>query len=197
MYKKTDKLRITENHLQILTLFTAGFDKEYYIREVQKLLGISPRTAQLILEDLERKAVLESHKKGKIKIYKIKKSQTAEGYLTLAEIYKKISFLESNLLIREIVEKITPHIEGILVIFGSYAKGVQKKSSDLDIFIAGSYNDNAIKKISNLYGIKVNVKNYPMKLFKKKIKESILLKEITDNHIIISGADVFVAEVLK
>ncbi|MCX6710529.1 MAG: hypothetical protein NTZ02_00385 [Candidatus Woesearchaeota archaeon] len=47
-----NKLNITENHLQALSLFTNGFEREYYIREVGKLLRISPRTAQLILEDL-------------------------------------------------------------------------------------------------------------------------------------------------
>ena len=64
MYKK---IRITENTLQVLSLFTNDFNREYYIREVKKLLKISPRTAQLILEDLEDKGVIESKTKGKIK----------------------------------------------------------------------------------------------------------------------------------
>ena len=55
MYKKVN---ITENHFRILSLFSNGFDREYYIREVQRLLKISPRTSQLILADLEKKAIL-------------------------------------------------------------------------------------------------------------------------------------------
>src|SRR3989344_165074 len=100
MYKKVNKLGITENHMQILSLFTRGFDKEYYIREVQKILKISPRTAQLLLDDLEKKAVLESKKRGKIKAYFLKKSITAKEYLLFTEQYKKLSFFENNLLIR-------------------------------------------------------------------------------------------------
>ena len=69
-----DKINITENGLQIIALFTNGFDSEYYIREVEKLLKISPRTAQLILEDLEDKGIIESKIKGKIKLYKLKKN---------------------------------------------------------------------------------------------------------------------------
>ena len=64
MYKK---IRITENTMQILSLFINDFAREYYIREVEKLLEISPRTAQLILEDLEDKGVIESKTKGKLK----------------------------------------------------------------------------------------------------------------------------------
>jgi hypothetical protein len=30
MYEKVNKLGITENHVQVLTLFTNGFDREYY-----------------------------------------------------------------------------------------------------------------------------------------------------------------------
>ena len=43
-----NKINITENGLQIISLFTNGFDREYYIREVEKLLKISSRTAQLM-----------------------------------------------------------------------------------------------------------------------------------------------------
>jgi predicted nucleotidyltransferase len=197
MYKKVNKLNITENNLQVLSLFTTGFDKQYYIREVQKLLKISPRTAQLILEDLEKKTVLESKKKGKIRVYEIKKSRIAKEYLVLKELYKRIYFLESNLLIKEITEKITPHVKGIFIIFGSYAKGTQKEDSDLDVFITGSYNRNITNEISKLYGLKISVRNYPHNIFEKKIGDSILLKEIIDNHVIILGTEDFVDKVLK
>mgnify|MGYP001569521704 CR=1 FL=1 len=66
---------ISETQLKIISLFTKGFDREYYIREVTQLLSISPRTAQLNLEDLEKNGLLEATTKGKIKLYKIKKNQ--------------------------------------------------------------------------------------------------------------------------
>ncbi|MFH1432158.1 MAG: nucleotidyltransferase domain-containing protein [archaeon] len=187
-----EKLNITENHLQALTLFTRGFDREYYIREVQKLLKISPRTAQLILNDLEKKAVLESKLKGKIRTYRLKNTQSAIDYLIIAEQYKKISFLENKPMIKEIITKITPSITGIGLIFGSYAKGLQKKESDLDIFIAGDYDKNTIKKTSELYGIELSAKSYPREIFEKEIKRDILLKEIQNDHIIFQDAERFI-----
>lgn len=197
MYEKVNKLGITENHVQVLTLFTNGFDREYYIREVQKLLNVSPRTAQLVLEDLEGKTVLESQTRGKIKVYRLRKSMMAREYLILAEEYKRISFLEKNNLIREIVEKIIPHIKGIAVVFGSYAKGIQKEDSDVDVFIAGDYNKSKIDNISKMYGVNISVKKYPLDLFEKEIRSDLLLKEIIENHVVVSGTESFINIVLQ
>lgn len=80
-----EKINITENTLQVLSLFTNDFRKEYYIREVEKLLKISPRTAQLILEELENKGVLESKIKGKIRIFKLNPNVFTKRYLTFVE----------------------------------------------------------------------------------------------------------------
>jgi len=77
-------------------MFTKGFNKEHYIREAQRAVGISPRWAQLVLEDLEKRAVLESKTRGKIKVYSIKKTAIAKDYLCLAETQKRINFMECN-----------------------------------------------------------------------------------------------------
>ncbi|MFH0752643.1 MAG: nucleotidyltransferase domain-containing protein [archaeon] len=192
-----DKLNITENHLNILELFTQGFDKEYYIREVQKLLKISPRTAQLILEDLEKKAVLESTTKGKIKLYKIKQTAEAREYITFTEIYKRINFMEKSLEIREIIDRLAPKINGIGFIFGSYVKGIEKKDSDLDIFIAGTYDKKEFERLSNLYDLKLDIKNYPLSLFKRKINEDILIREVLDNHVMLCGSEELINMIIK
>jgi len=192
-----EKIRITENTLQVLALFTDEFSSEYYIREVKKLLKISPRTAQLILEDLENKGVIESKTKGKIKAYKIKLSEHTKRYLVFVEQYKTIAFLEKDLMIKEIVEKITPNIKGIGIIFGSYVKGIEKKGSDLDIFVVGNYDKEEIKRISKNLGIDISVKCYPIKIFEKNINKDILLKEILKNHIVFVNAEQFIQKVLK
>ena len=91
------KIKMTENTLQVLSLFTNDFKREYYIREVEKLLKISPRTAQLILEDLENKGIVESKTKGKIKAYKINPSEFTKKNLVFADQYKSFAFLQNSL----------------------------------------------------------------------------------------------------
>ncbi len=192
-----EKIRITENTLQVLSLFTNDFKRGYYVREVEKILKISPRTAQLILEDLENKGIVQSKIKGKIKIFKINQSDFTKKYLVFVEQYKAIAFLEKRLMIKEIIEKITHHIKGIGIIFGSYVKGLEKKDSDLDIFVAGNYNRNEIKKVSRNLGIEISVKCYPIKTFENNLNKDILLKEILKNHIVFMNAEQFIEEVFK
>ena len=192
-----NKINITENGLQIISLFTNGFDREYYIREVEKLLKISPRTAQLILEDLENKGIVESKVKGKIKSYKLKINELSNRYLTFVELYKSIAFMEKNLLVKEVIEKIGHFIDGIGVIFGSYAKGTSNKESDLDIFIAGDYEKEEIKKVSRNLGIEISIKCYPLKTFEKNVNQDILIKEVLKNHIVFKNTELFIQKVLK
>ena len=192
-----NKINITENNLQVLSLFTNGFDKEYYIREVEKILKISPRTAQLVLEDLENKGIVESKTRGKIKSYKLKINDLSKRYLAFVEQYKTISFMEKNLLVKEVIEKISLFIEGIGIIFGSYAKATSNKESDLDIFIAGKYEREEIKKVSRNLGIEISVKCYPLKTFEKNLIQDILVKEVLKNHIVFINTELFIQKVLK
>src|SRR3989344_9293924 len=110
-------------------------------------------------------------------------NESSKKYLLFVEQYKLIAFMEKNLLIKEIIEKISPYIEGIGIIFGSYAKETAHKESDLDIFIAGKYNEGEVKKVSRNFGVEISVKCYPIKTFENNVNRDILLKEILKNHI--------------
>lgn len=195
-YLLNNNPRITENHLKVISLFTSGYNKNLYIREVNRLLNISPRTAQLILNSLESKGVLESIFRGKIKSYFLRKNSTSKNYLILAESYKTTLFMDKNPLVGEIIEKILPLISGIGLIFGSYAKGTQNKESDLDIFVIGYIENNKIREISKTYQIEINLVVYPLEKYKSVINKDILVKEVLENHIAIKNIDGFVLTVM-
>jgi uncharacterized protein len=195
MSKKVNKL--SETHLKVISLFTRGYKVEYYIREVEKLLKISSRTALLTLNDLEKRQILESTTRGKIRLFKIQPSLITKEYFSLCEVYKRIHFFEKNQLVREIMEKLIPHVEGITVIFGSYAKGLQKEDSDLDILVVGTHDKKRIREIEKTYGISINIKQYPTNIFKKELHKDTLLKEVVANHIVISGIDDFIKDVIQ
>ena len=146
---------------------------------------------------MEKKAILESKIRGKIRLYKLKRTDTAKNYLILAEQYKKIAFLESHELVKEIVSKIAPYIQGIACIFGSYAKQTATKDSDLDILIAGDCNLKEIKNISKTYGIEISIKKYSLEAFEKNIRNDILIKEVLNTHIILLNTEKFVEIAFK
>lgn len=190
-------IKVNDMDLKVLSLFTKGYDKEYYIREVEKLLCVSSRTALVTLSKLESKGILKSKIRGKIKNYTIEKSALSREFFILTEQYKKIQFLEKNHLVKEVLEKIDGFLEGIVIVFGSYSKGLQKDNSDLDLFIVGKFNERKIKEIGKNYGVDLNIKSYPMKIFEKEIEDDILLKEVVENHILIKNVDCFVRTVIR
>ncbi len=189
--------KVNDTDLKILSLFTKGYDKEYYIREVEKLIDVSSRTAFVTLAKLEKMGILESKYKGKIKIYSIKKSIISREFFLLTEQYKRIQFLEENHLIKEVIEKADEFIQGMVLIFGSYAKGIQKEDSDLDMFVVGKFDDAKVKEVGKKYGIEINIKSYPMGIFEKEIHDDVFLKEVAGNHISIKDAEGFVRKATK
>ncbi|MBL7170353.1 MAG: nucleotidyltransferase domain-containing protein [Candidatus Aenigmarchaeota archaeon] len=190
MYKKVN---ITENHLQALILFTKGYNKEYYIREVQRLLKISPRASQLILDNLEKLGALKSKTRGKIKLYSLKKeNEISKQYIKLAEKYKLITFLTEKTEIKHLLKEInniSPRTT--LIIFGSYAKNIEKKGSDLDILaITGvSFNKKDIENLEKTHTFKISVKTVKTTEFDKN---DTLIKEVTENHVILQNGDLFI-----
>lgn len=192
-----EKLNITENTLRILSLFTKGFNRDYYIREIQKMLKISPRTAQTLLEDLEKKGILQSTHRGKIRVFKLNKNLFSKNYLILTEQYKKLCLIQKNLLIKEILEQSANTVEGIGVIFGSHAKNQQKKDSDIDIFIAGKYDKEKFENLSKIFNIDINIKSCSLSTFEKNMHKDHLLVEVLKNHIVFAGSELFIETVLK
>lgn len=104
---------------------------------------------------------------------------------------RTLHFYKKNILIKEIAEKINPLIQGTAVIFGSYAKGIEKNDSDIDILIIGKCNENEINKISNVFNKEISLKIY------SKFKKDILTKEVIKNHIIIKNTEQFIEEIIN
>ena len=69
------------------------------------------------------------------------------------------------------------------LIFGSYAKSIEKKDSDIDIYI--DTEDRKLREEVNRLDSRLSVK------IGKYDKSNLLIKEIEKNHIIIKGVELF------
>ncbi|QYZ79792.1 hypothetical protein E2N92_10305 [Methanofollis formosanus] len=190
------KLDITENDLLVLALFSDGYDREYYIREVCTHLPITHGTAQTVLVRLEEKRVLASSQHGKIRLFRIKTGEISIQYFVLAEIYKKIRFMEEHPYISEMMDRISSFTRGTTLLFGSYAKGTETEESDLDVFVAGAYDEREVAKIGKMYDVEINVKAYPETAFDLKYRSDPLVCEVKKHHIVWKNAESFVREVM-
>ena len=184
-----EKINITENTLKVLSMYTRGYDKEHYIREVSRIMQISPRTSQLILSDLEKKGILTSKQRGKTLLFSLnKQNPIAKAYVKLAEDYKLVAFLSENNEVKYLLEELGEiDDEAIFAIFGSYAKGTRKKDSDFDLFAVSHKTSikDKIKALEGKHSFRISVKMANKKTFEKK---DVLTTEVLENHVCLQNS---------
>lgn len=157
---------------------------ENHVRGIAKLLNESHSTVLRKLNDLKKENVVDSMVEGKNKIFFLRDNLIAKNYIKKAELQKLSRLLreypELGVLFEEILKKTD---DRLVVLFGSYAKGLAKKDSDIDIYIE-TKSRNVKKTIEEIHS-KISVKTGTFDI------RSPLIKEITKDHIIIKGIEVF------
>jgi len=183
---------------EVMKEFLGDYNKQIYGRGLIGKVNMSPKGIALTLNNLEKEKILISKKMAGVKYFSLnKKNVLIKRYLVIIEIINSIRFLEKNIKIKHIVSGLVKAGQ-IICIFGSYAKGNQKKDSDLDLFVVGNFDEKQIKEIGEEYKLKISIKNTSKLNFIKSIKENnILVKEILANHVLLSGYEEFVKEVTK
>ena len=155
-----------------------------HVRGIAKKLNESHSTILRKLDNLKKENVIDSRKEGKNKIFYLKKNLVSRTYILQAELHKLTKLLRQNpelsIIFEEVLKKSD---EKLVVLFGSYAKGLAKKDSNIDIYIE-TKSKNVKKTIEEIHS-KINVK---IGTFDTK---SPLIKEIIKDHVIIRGIEVF------
>ena len=159
-------------------------NEENHIRGIAKKLFTNPMTIMRKVKELEKENVIDYKIKGKNKVYSLKKTAEARSYIIKSENYKLVKLLSRYPSLRIIVDKIQEDSRiKLAVLFGSYAKGLAGKDSDIDIYIETQNRD--LRDNIRLLDSKLSVK------IGKYDKSSLLIKEIEKNHIIIKGAEIY------
>lgn len=154
-----------------------------HIRMIAKELKLIPSTVMRNINHLVDENVVDFKLEGKNKKYSLKQTPEANNYLLMTEQYKLLNALK-NPKIRKITKELIEQTNGeLIVLFGSYAKSMERKESDIDIYIETK--DTGLKeklsKISDKLSIKIGALN----------KDDLLTKEIIKNHILIQNAERF------
>jgi len=179
---------LNNNSLEILESFSGDYKKNIYGRDISKKLKMNQKTVSNILNKLEKENILKFSIEGKNKYYYLNNlNYKIKEIIKIIEINRKIKLIEKYKKFSELFNKLESRIEGVLIIFGSYANFLTNEKSDLDILIIGKHQE--LKDLEELYNIKINI----VKIDKNKFnKEDILIKEIIKNHIIFKGMEEFI-----
>jgi predicted nucleotidyltransferase len=181
---------------EFLGKYTGSFTGSY----IAKKRFLNQKSVANTLNKLEDEGLLKSKTMGKNKEFSLNLGnlEVVKNFITAAEHLRTANFFRKHPIIKEALSKSKPAFDGIVIVFGSYAKDTQKKDSDLDVFVAGTYDKNKVSKISELYNLEISVKNYPANAFKRALKnKDILVNEVLKNHVIIAGAEEFVNAIMS
>ncbi|ODS41298.1 MAG: hypothetical protein A7315_06715 [Candidatus Altiarchaeales archaeon WOR_SM1_79] len=151
--------------LRVLSHFFNNPNEEFYLRELARLLKISPMTVKRALDDLVNdNLIIRQEKKNQI-LYQANMDSQAFKF---AKISYNLAWLEK----KKVVEYLLGKASGIssIILYGSYAKGENDKHSDLDLLLICTTKKIDFHQIEKKLGIEVNIINFMSTQWTKQAK---------------------------
>jgi predicted nucleotidyltransferase len=120
---------------KLLSYSFAHQDENYYVRELSGLIDEDPGNLSRELKKLEKEGLFVSFSKGKEKLYSLNKKYPL--FPELKKIVSKTSGVEGSL------KDLVAGFKGISLafIYGSYAKGKEGITSDIDLVVVGIFSE--------------------------------------------------------
>ncbi|MDD5143324.1 nucleotidyltransferase domain-containing protein [Methanoregula sp.] len=158
--------------------------EDLHARAIAEKLAANHVTVLRKLRDLETENVVDFRIEGKNKTYTIKRSIEGRNAAMIAELYRQSMAVSRYLVLREIFDAIheMPDIS-LALLFGSYAKGLAAKESDIDIFLetADPVRKKQLEHKHSLLSVKIG----------RFDTDDLLVREIIKDHIIIRGIELY------
>lgn len=176
-------LHMSQNNYN-MKIVRALLKSENHIRGLARVLKTNQTTIARKMQGLYQGNIVDFKQEGKNKVFFIKKTLEAKQYACLAEAYKLLEIVNKYPNLRRIIEQIKKNGKiQLAILFGSYAKGNATKDSDIDIYVDTT--NNKLKEEVEFIDSKISVK------IGSYNKESLLIKEIEKNHVIIKGMELY------
>jgi len=127
---------------------------EFYVRGLADETGLAPSTVSRITRELGKQELLEINEEGVRN--RIRPKNESDAFKDLKKSYN-LYILSSSGLVNEIMGDAIPEA---LVLFGSYSRGEDKKSSDIDIaLINGRQIDVELESYEEKFNREINIHN--------------------------------------
>lgn len=174
----------------VLKQYLGDYGRETYGRKLVGKVNLSQKGIALALVELEKQSILKSRKQGPIKLYSLNGNNTEiKSTIAIVELMRKEEFLSKSRALAHLFRQDSR----IVGIFGSYAKGSQKKDSDIDIFVIGKKKNNDYDLQGRKFNIEISIKYFSASQWAVLCKEkNNLCREIVSNHVLIFGAEKFI-----
>jgi len=181
-----------DNKLKIINYLGKNLDKSFTMHELSKLIKIPYATFYRAVQKM--KDLIRMQAVGKSRIISLNiENPTIRSYLIISSDEEKKDFLKNQPIINKIASEL--QTKDTVILFGSYAKGNEKESSDIDILIISKNGEKTISfsKYEILFKKRIN----PIFITKSEFAQ--MLRERGENagrqalkkHIILQNPETF------
>jgi len=187
-----------DNKLKIINYLGKNPHKSFTMHEFSKLIKVPYATFYRTIQEMKDLIIIQTVGKAKTISLNIE-NPSIKPYLAISSDEEKKEFLRKQPIINKIVSEL--QTKDTVVLFGSYAKGNQRESSDIDILIIDKNGEKTISfsKYELLFRKKINpifiMKSEFIKMLQEK--EENLGKQALNGHIILQNPENFWGYVLN
>lgn len=172
---------------KLLGWFFTHTDEQYFVRQVAPIIQEDPTNVSREMARLESFGILVSARQGNLKQFKANKNCSFFNELK-GLVLKTVGISgQMEAAIREI-----PGIE-LAFIYGSFAKGLERADSDVDLFVVGDVDlniiDTVLQDTEKAFGRTINYVVYDLKEFKEKLaaRDGFIIDVINGEKIVLKG----------
>lgn len=192
---------ITRLEIHILRFFIEHITEQFAIREISRKTKIDYKLTHSVVQKLVQKNILIKKRQANVDLCSLNLHHDFTE-LYYVEMMRKRNFLDQNKELKPFFNSVQEKIKTTfysLVVFGSFAKGTETKTSDLDLLVIASSRSTGeeIVRIISSEALLLKRKVQPIVLDEKEFVQSLASKELNvvveafKNHIIIMGAEGF------
>jgi len=155
-----------------------------HTRAIAEQLSSNHATVLRKLRVLTEDNIVDSRMEGKNKVYTLKRTLEGRNAVMIAEIYKQSSVVSRYPVLRGIFQVVQEMSEiPLAILYGSYAKGLATKDSDIDIYLetADSQKKKQLEQRHSRASVKIGTFD----------TRDLLVREMMKDHVIIKGVEVY------
>ena len=173
MLQKSSMFRTAE-------VFFVNPSKEHYLMNMSRNIGLAHTSIKKNLKDLVKLGIITEHneKKGE-RLFPVYKSNLDNKLFKRYKLIHNLSYILESGLVDFIEEKLMPKS---IILFGSYSRGEDTETSDIDVFVECKNEELNIKIFERKLGRKIELHfKEKFTLYPKELKNNII------NGIVLNG----------
>jgi len=181
-----------KNNIKIIRNLIMHKEWQYNITELSRDININKGVLSRLIEELETENIIEVSRKGKIKLFSINKGNPFIKDIIIPLFEKENNFYQY--ILKDFINKLKDKTESI-ILYGSFARGTAKLSSDVDVLVIVNKKNDELKKEIEIFKENFLKNNMLLRVDTISIlelknlykKQEPFIRSVVKNHKVLSG----------